>query len=140
MPTDSTLGFGSILAYSSAGTTYTAIAQTVDLSGPEPEIGDVKITNNDSPNRTHEYHPGGLIEPGEMDFQVVYKKSVCATLYAMFGDEINYFWRETYPDGSKWDFKGYLKKFGTEAPTEDDKMTNTMTLKLTNKPVFTAAA
>ena len=134
-----TAGFGSILAHSTDGTTYTAIAQTVDLSGPEPEVGDINITNNDSPARTMEYIPG-MIEPGEQEFEVIYKKDVCAALYAMFGDGIIYFWRETYPDGSKWEYKGFLNKFGTEAPTEDEAIRNTIGLKLTTKPNFTAAA
>jgi hypothetical protein len=138
---DATSGFGSTLSFSDLGVTYTDVAQTVDLSGPEPEIGDVKITNNDSPNRSHEYMPGGgLIEPGEQDFEVVYTKTQCAALYTMFGDGLEYFWRETYPDGSKWEYKGYIKKFGTEAPTEDESIRNSITLKLTTKPAFTAAA
>ena len=58
-----------------------------------------------------------MIEPGEQDFDVVYKKSVCATLYGMLGDGNIYFWKETYPDGSTWEYKGYIKKFGTESPT-----------------------
>ena len=44
---DATVGYGSILAHSTDGTTYTAIAQTVDLPGPEPEVGEINITNND---------------------------------------------------------------------------------------------
>lgn len=138
---DSTIGFGSTLSHSTtSGGTYTPIAQTVDLNGPEPEIGDVKITNNSSPNRTHEYNPGGLIEPGTLEFQVVYAKAACATLYAMFGDQTVYFWKETYPDGSYWSFQAYVNKFGTEAPTEDSAIMNTIGLKLTGKPTFTAAA
>lgn len=136
---EATVGYGSSLFYSVDGTAYTEVAQTVDLSGPEPEVGDVAITNNDSPDNTKEYIPG-MIEPGEQEFEVVYKKAVCAALYGMFGNGITYFWRELYPDGSKWEFKGYLKGFGTEAPTEDEAIRNTITIKLTTKPVFTAGA
>ena len=134
---DATLGYGSALSYSLAGTVFTEIAQTVDLAGPEPEVGDVNITNNDSPDNTKEYIPG-MIEPGEQTFEVIYKKAVCAAVYALMG--IIYFWEETYPDGSKWAFKGYVKGFGTEAPTEDEAIRNTITIKLTTKPVFTAGA
>src|SRR4051812_47142549 len=118
MSSTATVGYGSIIAYSTDGSSYTTVAQTVDLTGPEPEVGEINITNNDSPANTKEYIPG-MIEPGELEFEVVYKKAVCAALYAMFGDGIAYFWKETYPDGSTWVFKGFLKKFGTETETED---------------------
>lgn len=134
-----TVGFGSAIYYSADGTTYTKIAQSRDLKGPNPEVGDIKLTNNDSPNNTKEYAPG-MIEPGEIDFELVYDKAQAATLYAMFGDGLIHFWREVYADGSKWEFKGYIKKFGTETKTEDEANTTTVTIKLTNKPVFTAAA
>lgn len=134
-----TKAFGSIIAFSLAGSVYTDIVQTVDLAGPSPEVGDIKITNNSSPNNTHEYMPG-LIEPGELDFDIVYTKAQCATLYALLGDGNTYFWRETWPDGSKWEFKGYVKGFGTEGETEDGKLTNSMKIKLTTKPVFTAGS
>ena len=139
MASNVTLGFGSNLAYSTDGTSYTDIAQTVDLEGPSPEVGDVNVTNNDSPSNTKEYVPG-MIEPGEQEFTVVYSKTVCAALYGMFGTGVIYFWRETYPDGSKWEYKGYLKSFGTEAPTEDGAIMNTVSIKLTTKPTFTAAS
>lgn len=134
-----TVGYGSTLAFSLLGTTYTDIAQTVDLTGPEPEVGEVGITNNDSPDNTKEYIPG-MIEPGEIEFEVVYTKTQAAALYALFGDGNVYFWRETYPDGSKWEFKGFLNAFGTEAPTEDEAIRNTVGIKVTNKPTFTAGA
>jgi len=134
--TNATVGYGSTLAFSTDDTTYTPIAQTVDLNGPEPEIGDVKVTNNDSENATHEHLPG-LIEPGENEFKVVYAKAACNTLYTMFGTRTVYWWKETYPDGAFWKFKGYMKKFGTEAPTEDGAIMNTIGLKLTKKPTFT---
>ena len=138
---NATKGYGSILAYSTPAVpaTYIVVAQTVDLEGPSPEVGDIPITNNDSPANTKEYMPG-MIEPAEQDFQVVYTKAQAASLYALFGDGLIYNWRETYPDGSKWEYKGYQKRFGTEAPTEDGAIRNTITLKLTQKPVFTPGA
>ena len=139
MSSDATPGYGAQLGYSTTGSDYTNIAQTVDLTGPEPEVGEVGITNNDSPDNTKEYMPG-MIEPGTQEFELIYKKSVCNTLYGMFGNGITYFWKLEYPDGSSWTFKGFLKSFGTEAPTEDEAMKNTIGIKLTNKPTFQAGA
>ncbi|HEV7299256.1 MAG TPA: phage tail tube protein [Tepidisphaeraceae bacterium] len=132
-----TKAYGSKIAVSATDASYVDIAQTVDLAGPSPEVGEISITNNDSPDNCKEYLPG-MIEPGELEFEIVYEKEQCADLYAMFGDDIVYFWRETYPDGSTWKFKGFLKSFGTEGETEDGALTNTISIKLTSKPVYTA--
>ena len=139
MGSDATPGYGAQLGYGTDGNSYTSILQTVDLGGPEPEVGAVGITNNDSPDNTKEYMPG-MVEPGEMEFEVVYKKSVCAAVYALHGDGVTYFWKLTYPDGSHWTFKGFVTTFGTEAPTEEGAMKNTVGIKLTNKPVYTPGA
>jgi hypothetical protein len=145
MGTDATLGYGSQL-YSrpisgsgsgSGASTWTKFAATIDLKGPEPEIGDVKITNNDSPNRSHEYKAGGgLIEPGSQDFECVYNKTEQARIYAMFGDGNDYEFAEVYPDGAGWTYTGYLKKPGVETKTEDEAIHSTLTIKLTTKPQF----
>jgi len=134
-----TMAYGSVIAYSETDSSYDPIAQSKDLAGPAPEVGDVNITNNDSPDNTKEYHPG-MIEPGELEFQLVYKKDVCAELYGLLGDETVYYWQETWPDGSTWKFKGYIKSFGTEGETEDGMLENSCTIKLTNKPVFAAGS
>lgn len=136
MSSKATKAYASIIAYSTDDVTYVDIVQTIDLAGPSPEQGDIKTTNNSSPSNTHEYMPG-LIEPGELDFDIVYTKTQANTLYGLFPGNPVYFWRETYPDGSKWQFKAYVKGFGTEGETEDGKLTNTMKLKLTTKPTFT---
>jgi hypothetical protein len=134
-----TKAYGSIIAWSTTENgSYTAVAQSKDLAGPSPEIGDIDMTNNDSPNNTKEYYPGGgLIEPGELEFQLIYEKGQCDDLYTTFGDGIGYWYRETFPDGSQWKFPGYIKGFGTEGETDDGLFENNITLKLTGKPVFT---
>jgi hypothetical protein len=138
-----TVGYGSKIYMATitmpAGTigTYTAIAQTKDLKGPEPEVGDIKITNNDSPNNTKEYAPG-MIEPGEMSFEMVYTKTQATTLFAAFGDGNTYSFKELYVDGSTTIFPGFIKKIGIETKTEDEANMAHITIKLTGKPVFTA--
>jgi hypothetical protein len=135
-----TPGYGSTLAYAvitggSPGA-YNHIGQSVDLGGPSPEVGDIKVTNNDSPNNTHEYGPG-MIEPGVIEFELVYESTVLEALYALFGNGIIYSFQETFPDNSYWTFTGYFKKFGTETKTEDDAIKNKISIKVTGKPVFT---
>lgn len=130
---DATVGFGSIIKCDG-----TKVAQSVDLPMPEPETGDVKFTNNDSPDNTHEYMPG-LIEPGEFEFDVVYAADGYNSIYAKQMARTTHNWSEVFPDGSGWTFRGYVKKCTGEAPTEDEAIKGTFTIKVTGKPVHLAS-
>ena len=118
--------------------TYVKVAQSKDLKSPEPEVGDIKITNNDSPNNSKEYRPG-MIEPGETEFDWIYFPSQQATLYATLGDGNIYGWKEVFPDGSNCVWLGYIKKIGIETKTEDEAITGKVTIKAINKMVYSAS-
>lgn len=137
MSSNATKAYGASLSYAPVfgSSYYVPIAQTVDLGGPQPEVGEIKITNNDSPNNTQEYIPG-LIEPGDYEFQIIYEKNACSTIYSLMDAETIYEWRVTFPDGAKWEFDGFVKGFGTEGQTDDGVLTTTMSIKVTGKPVF----
>lgn len=143
MPTNTPAvkAFGSTLAYATitSGTvgTYTQIAYTEDLKSPDIEVGDIKITNNSSPDNTHEYMPG-LIEGGTVEHDIVYTTSVAATLYGLCDATTIYSWQETYPDGATFVWTGYVKGFGIEGKTDDGDLKNKMKVKVCSKPVFTA--
>jgi len=123
-----TVGYGSTLSWSTTiGGSYTPVAQTRDLSSPEATIGKINLTNNDSPNNTKEYKPG-MIDPGESDFKVVYKKDQYAVLYAKFGDGIIYYWKEVFPDGSNIIWPGYLSKCKVTGETEDKELIGEMAI------------
>ena len=137
----SVVGFGSQIAYATitsgnAGS-YTMVAQTQDISSPEMEVGDVKTTNNSSPNNSHEYRPG-LTEPGEVEFDVVYFKTGHQTLLGMCGNGIIYAWQETFSDtpASICTFPGYVKSSKVEGKTEDDALKGKLKIKLTGPCVW----
>lgn len=142
-PSTYSVGYGSKIEFATDtnGTpgTYTKIGQTKDIKGPDSEVGDVKVTNNDSPDNTKEYGPG-MIEPGVIGWDLVYEKTDFATLYALFGDGNKYFWRETFADGSTMVAPGYLKKLPIVTKTEDEANMVSVEVKLTGKPVFTAGS
>jgi hypothetical protein len=137
MPTSYVLGYNSHVYYSTNGTSYTKIGQSRDVQSPNPEVGEVNLTNNDSPNNTKEYAPG-MIEPGELEFELVYKASATTTLYGLLGDGNIYHWAEKFADGSGFTCKGFIKSFGVETATEDEANITKVTIKLTEKPVFAA--
>lgn len=134
-----TLGYGSTISIApiAGGTvgSYVAIAQTVDLNSPASEVGDVNITNNDSPNNTKESVPG-MIEPGDLEFEVVYVKAQFQTLAGYRGDGNIYSFKETFPDGAVCVFPGYIKKLSLEGKTEDDALKGKITIKLNGKEVW----
>jgi hypothetical protein len=140
-----TLGFGSFISYATitAGTpgTYTKITQTRDVNSPMSEVGDVKVTNNDSPNNCHEYAPG-LIEPGDIEWDCVFTKTQFETVSAFLGNGIVYSFKETFPVDSAagtaptCTFPGYFKSIGVESKTEDEAVIAKFKVKLTGLPVW----
>lgn len=134
-----TQGFGSTISYApiTSGTigTYVPIAQTIDLESPSPEVGDIKITNNQSPGNSHEYGPG-LIEPGALEWQVVYVKSTFETIYAFLGNGLIYSFKETFPDGATCTTTGYWKKLDVKTKTEDAAIMGTMGIKCCTPAVW----
>ena len=135
-----TPGFGSKVEYATntggvAGT-YNKIGQTRDIKGPDSEVGDIKVTNNDSPDNTKEYGPG-MIEPGTIGWDLVFSDTVYNTLYGLFGDGNIYFWKETFTDGSTIVAPGFLKKAPITTKTEDEANVVVVEVRLTGKPVFT---
>ena len=132
-----TAGYGSIIYFSPDNTTWTKVGQSKDIKGPTPEVGDIKITNNDSPANTKESAPG-MIEPGEISFEVIYTPAGFAALYGIFGNGIIYFWKEVFADHSGFVAQGYLKKLPVETKTEDEANHIAVTVKLTSKPVHSA--
>jgi hypothetical protein len=135
-----TPGFGSKVFYapsvSGAAGTYVEISQTRDIKGPDSDVGDIKVTNNSSPNNTREYGPG-LIEPGTIGWEVVYKDTAYTTLMTMLGDGAIYWWKEVFTDGSTIVGPGYLKKAPLVSKTEDEAIVINVEVKLSGKAVWT---
>jgi len=138
-----TVGYGSKVYYATntAGTpgSYTVIGQTLDIKGPDSEVGDIKLTNNDSPYNTKEYAPG-MVEPGTIGWEMVFDDTIHATLYALFGNQTLYFWKEVFTDGSTMVAPGYLKKLPITTKTEDEADMVSVEVKLTGLAVFTAGS
>lgn len=124
------------MAYSSGGG-YTTIAQVFDISGPEIEYPQVKITNNSSPlNPASQEYIQGLLDGGVVSFKlyVPTNASEVAALYALQG---TYTWKLTWPQGSVWTFSAFIRKFKAVENTEK-AVEFEMELKLSGLPTFTA--
>lgn len=117
---------------------FTAIANITSLSpgGVTREILDV--TAHDSPNGYMEFL-GGLKDPGEVSFDINYEPAVHDVLLDDFelDDPVDY--EVAFPDGTVMAFPAILTEFAREAPY-DDKLSASITMKISGKPVITPAA
>lgn len=135
MPTNATKGYGASLAWGTTPGSLTDIIQIRDISGPSVEVGEVDITNQDSANEFKEWLPG-FADAGEVEFNVVYTKAQCASLYSIVANGDIYYFVLTLRDGSTWAFYGFIKNFGTEVEYEDSVIENEISIRVTGKPTF----
>lgn len=148
MPSTATRGHGTKFRKVS-GTNQTAIAQIRDLSGPSSEVDDIDISNTDSANRRREFI-AGMVDEGEVSFDLVYQKGQHNTLKGLIGGntttsnndsfEVEFSDRtNTSGTGSVFAFAGYGGGLGAEAPFED-KVTSTFRCKISGEVTFTPQA
>jgi hypothetical protein len=144
--TQYTQGFGSQIWMApttlSAGVytpgTYVKIGQTKDIKGPSIEAGEIKVTNNDSPNNSKEKRPG-MADPGDMSWEIVYTPAGYTALYASVGDGNMYSFKEIFTDGSGFVGLGFLKKAPVETKTEDEANMVSVEVTLATRATYQAS-
>jgi predicted secreted protein len=142
MSTDLTIGHGTAFKRSSdatSGGTMTAVAEVISISGPGLARDTVDVTDMDSTDRWREYI-GGLKDGGEVTLEVGYVPN--ATDVTNWLADINTntagYYQVVWLTGSTtWGFSGIMTGFEPGTPL-DDKMTASVTYKLTGKPTFIA--
>ncbi len=133
-----TIGFGCTFGVGNGAgpEVFTAFAELADVNPPEITGDDEEVTHHTSPDGYKEFIPG-LVDGGEVNVQLNYRKADVATVLALFRVKKNY--QIVLPDGSTWVFNGYLKKLGKKTPLKS-KMLQDMTFKVNGKPLWTPAA
>lgn len=116
---------------------FEPIANITSLDPPGISRETLDVTAHDSPNGYMEFL-GGLKDPGEVSVDANYDPSEHDKLVADFEEDepINY--EIAFPDGTVWTFGAILTNFEPEAPY-DDKLTASITLKVTSKPDISEA-
>lgn len=135
-----TLGYGTQLLYGTlGGTASTAIAQITNIGGPNIEVDDIEETTMDKPTGEENWKvfAPGLIDGGEVSFDILYEKAVSTAVWALVGVAKSF--KILWPDNSYCEFNGYLKSLGHETPKDAD-ITNSCTIKISGKPAFTAGS
>lgn len=130
-------GFGTTLSRGNgAGTeVFTAIAGVTNISGPSISRETLDVTGHDSPDGYREFL-GGLKDPGEVSIDVNYRPSAHDVFVDDLDDESPRNYKLVFPDGTEWAFPAILTGFEPSAPF-DDKLTASLTFKVSGKPEIT---
>ena len=89
-----------------------------------------------SPEQFKQFDPGWA-DAGEVSLTVQYEKTAATSIYGIFRQPKLF--KMTFEDLSTWEFSGYLKKIGGEIDREG-VITQELTVKISGKPTFAAAA
>jgi len=127
------LGCGATLSGSVTG----AFGEIMSISLPDQKRDDIDITTMDSTEMWREFMPG-LRDAGALNMTVLYEKTNYNKVQTAFTADAET-WTITLPDGSTFASSGYINANGGEIPL-DEKIQQTVTMKLSGKPTFVPAA
>ncbi len=128
-------GYGSVFSTSPTDVTYTAAGEVSKISGPGIEGKWVDVSHLSSPSGWQEFI-ASLVDAGEIKLEMNFVKAQYALALAWFRTTSVQYFKIVFSQGSMFKFQGGLKSLGTETP-KDDKISNTLTFKITGLPVFT---
>jgi hypothetical protein len=123
------------LAYASAPTAFTYIAETRDFTLPNESTGTDDATHMQSPNRVQEFIDT-LTDPGEVSFDMNLVPGSASDQFLMACRGKRMLWRYTFPSGHQ--FLGYGVRTGYEksAPAAG-RMEASVTFKVSGEPDMT---
>ena len=137
------VGYGTLFKIGDGATpteTFTKIGTVINLKPLSVSRDSIDVTHNESANRFREFIPG-LRDGGEISFEILLDPDGL-DLDTLYNDEFN---SQTvgnkkieFADGSDFTFAGFCTKIDADTPT-DDKMTLSVTYKVSGKPVLTQA-
>lgn len=141
MTTNAGIGYGTVLeiALASAPTVFTYVREVFNATPPSDTDETVDVTHFQSPNRTREYIPG-LTDGGEASFEMNYVPgSATDTFLRSTIKGVKLIARLTFANGVRIVFNCTRQGYEKGVPNED-KMTATLTLKVSGEPSQSAAA
>ncbi|MCV3209604.1 histidine kinase [Mesorhizobium sp. YC-39] len=135
--TAASIGYGTVLelALKSAPTAFTYVREMFDATPPADSDDNVEATNMQSPNRRREYIPG-LTDSGEASFEMNYVPGSAIDIFLRSIKGKALIGRLTFANGVQIIFNCSRQGYETAVPN-DDKMTATLTLKVSGEPYMT---
>ena len=135
--TEAMIGYGSTfeMADLATPTDFTYIAEAYNLTPPSETTDTVDTTHMQSPNKTREFIDG-LTDPGEASFEMNLVPGSSSDRALMAAKGKRKWCRITFPNGVQILYIGIRQGYEKAAPT-DDKMTATVTWKVSGEPILT---
>lgn len=138
MPLNKQIGYGSVFAYSTDGTSFTDVGSIIDgFNGPSTSADEVETTILSD---TYKSYQRSQIDPGEASFEFAYDTADTNTnaLVDLYNNGTVATWRVTFPDSSAEEFDGFLKDFGREV-VKDSLIKANVTIRVSGDAGFTGA-
>lgn len=126
-------GFGTTVKGASQG----EIGEVTRLSIPGQQASVIDVSTMKSPDGWRE-KIAGFKDARQLQIDMLYESENMASLLEGLGDS-NEEWTVTLPDGSTFVCDGFIQDLGEAIPM-DDKITQSMVIELSGKPVFTPAS
>lgn len=154
MTTEARIGHGTLfeilgMVGSPPAPGWVRVAEVVSVTPPSLARDAVDATHTESPEKWREFIPG-LRDGGEASIEMNFIPAGAGTerILQSFNSDDVASCRIIFPDGDAdaspitatvWEFSGFITGFAPEAPV-DGKMSATVTVKISGKPTFLAAA
>jgi hypothetical protein len=140
MTTNAAIGYGTVLeiALASAPSSFTYIREMFNATPPNEADETVDVTHMQSPNRTREFIPG-FTDGGEASFEINHVPGSATDTFLRSLKGKRLVARVTFANGVRFTFACSRQGYEIAVPNED-KMTATLTLKVSGEPSQSAAA
>ncbi|MFW6198562.1 MAG: phage tail tube protein [Acidobacteriota bacterium] len=134
---------GTQLEYSTdGGSTWTKVAQVINITGPGLNADTEDATDHDSPGGFEEVLVT-ILRTGEVTLELHYDPAdpthdASDGLISLWENRTEVEWRLTFPDAAntEWTFDGYVISPGEPSAPHDGKLTSSVTIKVTGEPTL----
>jgi predicted secreted protein len=131
-----------VLTNTTAASNYTTIGNITTIGGPSQARDPIEISTMDSTTKFREFIPG-MLDAGEITCDINYDGAASGTgnnlntLYLSTATDLE--WVITFADTSSYHCVGFITALGHAIPF-DDKVTQSVSVKLSGVPTFTDVA
>ncbi len=129
-------GFGATFAYESATDTFTALAEVVSVTPPSIAVETIDATHMGSDDGFREFI-ASLKDGGECVVTMNYVEASATLLQTLVLAGLETF-KITLPGSSTLTFTGIPTNFAIDELVIDDKITMSLSIKVSGKPIYAA--
>lgn len=136
MTTDATIGHNTLFQRDPGTAVYATLAEVLSITPPNLARDTIDATHMLSPDRYREFI-SGLRDGGEatIELNFIAGGTAMTFLIADYNNNSSVPYKIVFPNTVSWSFSAFVTAISPEAPL-DDKMTASVTFKITGKPVL----